>query len=638
MIRKFTLLFCFCAVTYNSFSQWYDPEKVNKKASSLFNLAYSQAQNGAYAQAIKLLDEAIKIDSRFVDAYLSLAGVYGEMKQYEKASGEFEEAFKLDSSYSKYYLLPYSINLAGTGRFNDALEAVNRFLDIQNLNERSRKAGEFRKKTFEFADSMATVSDKNYVFEPVNLGDSINTVNLEYFPTLTIDGSKLIFTRRIQNNEDIYQSEKINGVWRKSTLLPGSLNSPNYNEGAQIISQDGKWLLFTGCDFPEGLGSCDIYISYLAKNGWSRPVNLGTNVNSEYWESTPSLSPDKRDLYFSSNVPGGFGGKDIWVCHRDEKGNWSEPENLGPEINTSGDESTPFIHADNQTLYFNSNGHPGYSEKPDIFMSRKQPDGKWSKPLNLGYPINTIDDEGSLFIAADGHTAFYSSDRADSKGGLDIYTFQLPEKIRPLQTLWVQGRVFDKKTGSGLPSMVVLTDLHSGNAVSKVQTDEEGEFLVTLPVGKDYAFTVKRRGYLFYSENYNISKALPEETFRANIPLQPIEVNASVILKNIFFDTKKTDLKAESVAELDNIISLMNENPTMKVEIIGYTDDVGAEEDNMKLSRGRALAVVNFLISKGINKDRLQYTGKGETDPIGDNTTEEGRAKNRRTELKVVQK
>lgn len=637
-MKKVALYLLFFSFSHTAKSQWYDAEKVNKKAAALFNEGYNQAQNGDYPKAIKILDEAVKIDPRFVDAYLSLQGVYGEMKRYHEAAAAFQKAYALDSAYSKYYLLPYSINLAGTGNFRDALAAVEQFLSITNLNERSVKAGNFRKETYQFAIALHDSTEQNYVFEPVNLGDSINTQDLEYFPSLTIDGKKLIFTRRIAQNEDFYQSDLVGGVWRKATPLPGKINSPNYNEGAQNISQDGKWLIFTGCNFPEGLGSCDLYISYLTPKGWSVPQNLGPNVNSEFWESTPSLSPDKRDLYFSSNVPGGFGGNDIWVCHRGDDGKWSEPYNLGPEINTAGDESTPFIHADNQTLYFNSTGHQGYSQNADLYYSKKLPGGKWSKPRNLGYPINTIDEEGSLVITADGETAYYASDRSDSKGGLDIYSFKLPKNLRPQKTLWVKGKVFDKKTSNGLPSLVVLTDLQSNSVVSKIQADEDGEFLVTLPVGKDYGFTVKRKGYLFYSENYDISKTSPNETFIADIGLQPIEANASIILKNIFFDSKKTVLKYESINELDNIITLMEENPSLRIQIIGYTDDVGSDADNLKLSHGRANAVVEYLISKGIDKSRLTPLGKGESDPIADNLTEEGRSQNRRTELKVISK
>ncbi|HEV8082865.1 MAG TPA: OmpA family protein [Chitinophagaceae bacterium] len=620
-----------------SSAQWYDPEKVDHNASTIYNLANNKAQNEDYVTAQQMMNEALKIEPKFVDAYLSLAGIDASMKNYTHAVTNFEKAFELDSVYSNYYLLPYSIDLAGCGRFEDALKAVNTFLKNPKINERSIKAGEFRKKTYDFAiDYSKTHSEKNYVFNPVNLGDSINTSDLEYFPSLTIDGEKMIFTKRINRNEDFYESDRIHGKWSKAYPLPGNINSPTFNEGAQNISQDGNWLIFTGCNFPEGLGSCDLYISYLTKNGWSEPKNLGPNVNSESWESTPSLSPDKKDLYFSSNVPGGFGGKDIWVCHRNEDGTWGAPLNLGSEINTSADESTPFIHADNRTLYFNSNGLPGYSEKPDIFVTRKSPDGKWSKPENLGYPINTIDDEGSLIVASDGKTAYYSSDRNDTKGGLDIYTFELRKDIRPFKTLWVKGKVFDIKTKNGLPASVELVDVKSRELVSKLQTDEDGNYLVTLPVGKDYAFNVKRKGYLFYSENYNISETYSDSTFQVDIPLQPIEASARMVLKNVFFDTKKTGLNPESITELDNVVRLLNENPHLKIQISGYTDNVGKPADNLKLSTGRAVAVVNYLLSKSIKNERLTFKGFGETNPVAANKTEEGRAMNRRTELSVV--
>jgi len=636
-MQKTFFLLLFSLFFLQSKSQWYDPEKVDHKANTIYSLGINKAQNEEYSTAIKMINEALKIEPKFVDAYLSLAGIDANLKNYSSSVSNFEKAFSLDSVYSNYYLLPYSISLAGCGRFDEALRAVNSFLMNPKLNERSIRSGEFRKKTYQFAiDYAKTHPEKNYVFEPKNVSDSVNTSDLEYFPSITIDSKKLIFTRRIKANEDLYESNLENGKWGKAFPLPGKINSTTFNEGASNISQDGKWMIFTGCNFPKGSGSCDLYISYLTNNGWSEPENLGRNVNSEFWESTPSLSPDKRDLYFSSNVPGGFGGKDLWVCHRDENGRWQEALNLGPEINTPGDESTPFIHADNQTLFFNSNGHPGYSEKPDLFLSRKQPDGKWSKPENLGYPINTIEDEGSLVVAADGKTAYFSSDRSDTKGGLDIYTFELRPDIRPLKTLWVKGKVFDIKTKNGLPSTVELTDVSSRQLISKLQTDEDGNYLVTLPVGKDYAFNVHRKGYLFYSENYNMSDVSSDSTYTADIPLQPIEANAHIILKNVFFDTKKTTLKPESITELDNVVRLMNENPNMKILISGYTDNVGKPEDNLALSKGRAVGVINYLISKGINNNRLSFKGFGETNPVGDNSTEQGRALNRRTELSVV--
>ena len=636
LVKIFITSYIVLLTSYIAAGQWYDPQKVNAKANNIYTKAISDARNEKYEDAIRQINQAINIEPKFVDGYLSLAGIYANLKNYNESVVQFEKALSLDSVYSKYYYLPYSISLAGTGNFNKALDAVNKFLTDKTLNERSLKAGNFRKKCYQFAINYSKEHPTNtYLFNPKNL-DSVNSVNLEYFPSLTIDGKKMIFTERINGNEDFYQSEYINGQWSKPQPLKGNINSTAYNEGAQNVSQDGQLLFFTGCNFPDGLGSCDLYVSHLTKLGWSNPENLGPNVNSEFWESTPSLSPDKNDLYFSGNMPGGFGGKDIWVCHKTTTGKWSQPANLGPSINTSGDESCPFIHTDNQTLYFNSNGHQCYSDKPDLFLSKKLDDGKWSVAENLGYPINTIDDEGSLIVSSDGKTAYYASDRNDTKGGLDIYTFDLREDIRPLRTLWVKGKVFDKKTKDGLPCSVELTNVVTKQAVSKLQTDEDGNFLTTLPVGKDYAFNVKRKGYLFYSENFNIGFKAADSTYTIDIPLQPIEVNASMILKNVFFDSKQTNLKNESVTELDNVARLMNENPNVKIQISGYTDNVGKPADNLKLSTGRAVSVVNYLTSKGIKSERFSFKGYGETKPIADNKTENGKASNRRTELSVT--
>ncbi|HUS02101.1 MAG TPA: OmpA family protein [Chitinophagaceae bacterium] len=645
-ILYFLIPYFLFLIPYFSAAQWYDPLKVNTKATDMYLQSIAKAQNGDVSAAIKMVNDALKIEPKFVDAYISLAGMYAEQKNYNESVNQYNKAFSLDNTYSKTSLLPYSISLAGAGKFDKALEAVNTFLAIPKLNERSIKAGEFRKRTYQFAiDYDKNHGAGNYVFKPQNAGD-INSIDPEYYPSLTIDGKKIVFTRRVHGsdgkgkqivgNEDFYESEFINGKWNEAKALEGNINSPQYNEGAQNISQDGQWLIFTGCLFPEGMGSCDLYISYLTKQGWSKPENLGRNVNSEFWETSPSLSPDKKDLYFTSSVPGGFGGDDIWVCHRSANGKWGPAQNLGPEINSPGNERSPFIHSDNQTLYFNSTGQPGYSEKADLFVARKQPDGKWSKPENLGYPINTIDEETSLIVSSDGKTAFYASDRTDSKGGLDIYTFELREDVRPAKTLWVKGKVFDKKTKEGLPSSVELTDIVSKQPISRLQTDEDGNYLVTLPVGKDYAFNVNRKGYLFYSENFSLAKNAPDSVYHIDIPLQPIEANASIILKNVFFDTKQTQLKPESITELDNVVLLMNENPKLKIQIGGHTDNVGKPADNVKLSLGRAVSVVNYLLGKGIKNDRLTFKGFGETKPIADNNSEQGRALNRRTELIVI--
>jgi outer membrane protein OmpA-like peptidoglycan-associated protein/tetratricopeptide (TPR) repeat protein len=614
----------------------YRPSSISKKAEDLYTRALGKAGEGDFPEALRMLDQSVKMEPNFADAFLSIAGIYGELKNYNQAVTNYEKAKAIDSVYFRDYALPYSINLAGQGQFEKALAAVIYFLSIPDLNASSRKAGEYRKQCYEFAVDYARKNIvTNYRFEPHNLGDSINSDVSEYFPAITIDGNELFYTRRVNNmNEDFYESSRKDTMWQRSKSLPGEINTSS-NEGAQNISQDGQWLIFTGCNFPDGFGSCDLYISYLTPDGWSTPENLGENINTEAWESAPSLSPDKRDLYFASNRGGGYGKSDIYVSHRMPDGSWSAPQNAGPAINTAGTESCPFIHADNQTLYFTSDGHPGYGGD-DLFMIKKSANGAWSKAENLGYPINTIENEGSLVIASDGKTAFYASDRSDSKGGLDLYSFELREDVRPSRTLWVKGKVYDAKTNKGLPSAVELTDLETKQVLSKVQTDETGNYLITLPIGKDYAFNVSRKGYLFFSDNFALKNNAPDSTYNIDIPLQPLEKNATVILKNIFFDVNKFNLKPESFVELDNLVGLLKENPTLRISINGHTDNTGSPADNMKLSNNRANEVVRYLVSKGIEANRLSAKGWGETQPIATNSTEEGRAQNRRTEMKVL--
>lgn len=633
---SFALLTAFLFSPFFLTAQPYDATKINKKAVSLHDEALVKAEDGKDEEAIVLLKKAIGIDSGYLDAYFFLASIYSNHKRYPECVTTYERAFLVDSFYSFEYHLPYAIALAGTGQFEKALNNINKLLEAPVLNPNTRRSAEFRKRSFEFAVNMETKNqNKKYVFAPQNMGENVNTKESEYFPSLTIDNKELIFTRNLnRTNEDFFYSRRDGDNWTTAKPMYGDINTP-MNEGAQNISQDGQWLVFTGCYRRDGFGSCDIYISYLTDQGWSEAVNMGGKINSEFWDSQPCLSPDKRDLYFASRVPGGYGGSDIYVSHLQPNGKWSDPENMGPGINTSGDEQCPFIHADNQTLYFTSNGLQGYGDA-DIFYARKGPNGAWSNPVNLGYPINTISQEGTLFISSDGKTAYYSSDRSDSKGGLDIYSFELREDVRPYKTLWVKGQVFDNKTKKGLPSSVELIDLTAKEPLSKVQTDETGNYLITLPVGKDYAFNVNRKGYLFYSDNFSLTQSSPDSVYEKNIGLQPIEVNASVILNNIFFDINKFDLKPASQIELDRLVQLLTENPSLKIEISGHTDNAGKPADNLALSNNRAKAVVTYLSGKGIAATRLVAKGYGETKPVAANTTEEGRAKNRRTEMKIT--
>ena len=616
-------------------AQSYNPAKVNKKAQQYFSTGITKAEDGNIAEAISLLEMAIYTDSTYVDAYLALGSVYNQQKKYALATEYHEKAIRKDSVYTRPYKLSYSVNLAGKGDFQNALKVVNEYIADPKLSATGRKRAEDRKRNYEFAiDFEKKNAGKKYIFAPVNLGDGINSKFSEYFPSLTIDGSEFMITRKLSAvNEDFYTAKKSKDQWTLAEPVPGDVNT-EMNEGAMMISQDGEVLTFAAFGRPGGRGNFDIYFSYREKDKWSEAENAGI-INSDQWDSQPCLSPDKKHLYFSSRRPGGFGGSDIYVSNRLPSGNWGLPVNLGPTINTATDEQCPFIHADNQTLFFTSSGWPGYGDD-DLFYVKKLTDGKWSQPVNLGYPINTIDREGTLYIAADGKTAYYAGERNDSRGGLDIYSFELREEMRPTRTLWVKGKVTDKKTKQGLLSSVELIDLSTNTILSNVQTDARGNYLTTLPIGKDYAFNVNRKGYLFYSDNFLLGSRSPDSIYEKNIALSPIEKDASVVLRNIFFETNQYKLKTESITELDKLVQLLNENPTLKIEISGHTDSIGKAPDNLKLSQSRAKAVVDYLISRKIQATRLTSKGLGSARPVSPNKTEEGRALNRRTEMRVV--
>lgn len=622
--------------TYGSIAQAYDPYKVKPRALARYEDAITLLKDGDMRNAVPVLLDCINIDSNFLDAYLSLAGAMGELKQYQRSVNLYEKAKSKDAAYFNVYHLPYSINLAGLGRFEDALAAVSTFLTIPNLSEKGIKSARYRKGTYQFAIQYAKQHPaSDYQFAPVNLGDSVNGPRSEYYPSVTVTDSLLVFTRRTGDQREDFMQSSINSKrFGKAELIEGDINIEPL-KGAITVSQDGEWLLFAGNLSGPGLGGYDIYLSQYTPQGWSEPQNLGPPVNTEFWESSPALSPDKRVLYFSSNRPGGYGGRDIYMCVRQPNGRWGQAVNMGSSVNSAGDELAPFIHADNQTLFYTSDGLPGYGNS-DLFMLRKNDKGEWGMPENLGYPINTIENEGSLAVSADGLTAYYASDRSDSRGNLDLYSFQLRSDIRPNRTLYVKGKVTDIKTKQGIPSTVELTDNNSNLVLMKVQTDELGNYLVTLPTGKDYTFTVNRKGYLFYSEVYALSRKEADSTYQKDIQLNPVQLNASFVFNNILFATNSYALPVNGLVELQQLIQILQDNPTLKVEISGHTDNTGNTKDNLILSANRAKAIVDFLTEKGIESNRLSYKGYGDTQPIADNSTESGRAKNRRTSFTVI--
>jgi len=606
----------------------------DRQAIKFFALANQSLDENMYDEAQAQLQQALQADSNFVEAHLLLGDLYRRTKQHKAAMGQYLRVIAINPEFNRgvYYKIgDEEIRMA---RYENAQQHLEKYLSYPDLNGQSAFLGQKL-----LADCKFSIEAIKHPvpFKPINMGPAINTADDEYLPTATADESTLIFTRKINNNEDFYKSVKVDSSWQTATYLSNQINTPEYNEGAQSITQDGKFLFFTGCNRPDGLGHCDIYIAVKKGDDWGKPVDLSPPVNTPGWESQPSISADGRTLYFVSNRKGGYGGYDIWKSTITDKG-WGEPENLGPNINTQFDEQSPFIHADDSTLYFCSNGWPGLGGM-DLFVSRLGKDGKWQKPTNLGYPINTNGDENGLTLTAEGSHAFFSSNNLDGYGGYDIYTFELPATLRPHIVTYVKGLVKDAKDKHPLEAAVEIVDLQKNDAVYQDYSDaEKGGFLATLTTGKNYGLNISKSGYLFYSQNFSLVGHEAKNPYNISVLLEPIEIGNTVILNNIFFDTNKFDLKDESISELQKLVDFLTVNPTLHIEISGHTDNVGNNQANQVLSENRAKSVYSYLIQNKIDASRLVYKGYGETQPVAPNDTEEGRKKNRRTEFKIIAK
>lgn len=628
-------LLCICLLTIlTAKAQNRTYSTTNNTAITYYQKANASLDRQDVQQAIAFLQNAIEADKNFVEAHAQLGDLFRLKQQYKLSAQEFQEAIRQNPEFNRAIYLKLGeveINLAD---YSQAQQHLEKYLTYPNTTPENRYYA--RKLVNDCVFSMDALKHP-VPFKPVNLGSEINTANDEYLPVSTADESTLIFTRKIGSNEDFYKSQKLNNNWTTATYLSKQINTAEYNEGAQSISQDGQYLFFTGCNRPDGLGRCDIYVTQKKGNDWNKPFNLSTPINSPAWESQPSISADGRTLYFVSNRKGGYGGYDIYKCTLTNTG-WTPPENLGPNINTPLDEQSPFIHPDDSTLYFCSNGWPGMGNK-DLFVSRLGKDSKWQKPHNLGYPINSSGDENGMSITANGTYAFFASNTLSGYGGFDIYTFELPEPDRPHLVTYVKGTVAIGLDKQPVEAAVEIVDLDKNRLVYQNYTSAtNGEFLATLLVSKNYGLTITKNGYLFYSENFALKNNNSGKPYQISISLDPIEIGKKAILKNIFFDTNKYTLKPESHSALEKLMEFMSMNPGVRIEIAGYTDNIGNDQMNQTLSENRAKAVYQFLTTHGIAASRLVYKGYGKLQPIAPNATEENRSQNRRTEFKIIGK
>lgn len=480
-------------------------------------------------------------------------------------------------------------------------------------------------------------------FTITGVGDNVNTPYDEYAPIISADGETMIFTsRRPLNKEDIALKEQgmeniyvsyyndMTWKWTEAKLLSETINEVGKNNSAIALSNDGQRLLLY-----RGDRTGNIYESNLEGEEWTKPVKLPKPINSKSHESSASISPDGRTIYFVTNRKGGQGGMDIWMCHQGISG-WGKAENLGTTINTENNEEGVFIHPDGKTLYFSSKGHNtigGY----DIFKSEFDNE-KWSTPVNLGDSINTVDDDLFFNITANGRTGYYSSVRASGVGMKDIYEIYYKKIKTESRLVLFKGVIIDNNSFVPIGAEIEIIDNDKNIVIATTKSNSAtGRFLVSLPAGKNYGISINKKGYLFYSENFNIPKSATYKEIRRPISLKKLDIGNKIVLNNIFYDYGKATLKAESLSELNRLVKLINLSINIKVEIASYTDSESSEEFNLELSQKRAQSVMDYLFAAGISKDQVIAKGYGEANPIATNKTEEGRKLNRRTEINILE-
>jgi len=509
--------------------------------------------------------------------------------------------------------------------------------------------------------------------------EDVNSKYNDYGASISTDEAVMIFNARKPNTTgggknskedyfaDIYITENENGSWSSPKQIGDLLNSDGDDE-CVALAADGQ-SLFMARDYQ---GQRDLYQCNLHGTHWSNPKPLEQNsINTEYDESHASFSHDGIKIYFVTDNPyANKGGTDIFFSGRintRHKEEWGKQFTIGSEINTKYNDACIFFHPDGKTIYFTSQGHNsmgGY----DVFKSVRE-SGRWSAPVNLGYPVNTVYDEKYISVSASGKHAYVTSNRTeDNKGGYDIYritflgaekpmlidtedqllasrattihesSLEAPIEIDAKNLTVLKGRILDEFTGEPVSADIEIVDNDKNKVISTFHSNSEsGKFLISLPSGINYGIAVIAKDYLFYSENFDLPEMSDFEIVKKDITLQNVCIGCKIVLRNVFFDTGKFSLRPTSTPELDRLFKLLNDIPRIKVEISGHTDNTGSESTNQKLSENRAKAVVDFLIRKGIDTSRLQYKGYGSAEPVAGNDSSKGRQLNRRTEFKIIE-
>lgn len=630
--------------------------KLYEAGRACFNNINPNTGRRSLACAESNLLKALDKDAGFAEAYSMLSNVYVEKGDLTKAISTKEKMMASTPKFSQSEYFYISSMLMSQGEYEKCIGYSQKYLSIRDPNPVFQEACKKYIRNSQFGIS----AKRNPVpYNPQNMGTQINTRFPEYFPSLTADDSTLLFTRTIDDNrvpryqkqEDIFiTSKKSESLWELSTPVSSNINTVA-NEGAPTLSADGKYIIMVGCATGpdrkygkgrDGYGSCDLFVSERIGKEWTEPVNMGKPINSGHWETQPCFSSDGKTLYFVRGLvkykerrdPK---NQDIYMTEILPNGTWSVPVKLGDNINTPGREESVQIHPDGQTLYFSSNGHTGMGGQ-DIYMSRKDATGRWGRAVNLGYPINTHKNENSLLVSSGGEVALFASDRDGGYGDLDLYSFVLPKKYQPIETTFMKGLVYDEETKKPLQAKFQLIDLKT-NKVFKaaIANSGSGDFMVALPKNKNFALIAEHDGYFFYSKNYSLDKlAKNKDGFLINVPMRPIKSGDTFVLENIFFDVNKFELKPASVSELGKLKEILTKNNNLRIELGGHTDSDGNDDQNQILSEKRAKAVVDWLVKSGIDIKRLSYKGYGEANPLVPNDSVDNKAKNRRTEVRIL--
>ena len=608
-----------------SFSQSKKTLETYEKA----NKAYSE-QN--YDKSAILLDEVIKLDSTFAEAYFKKAQLLELNLKFDEALPYFGKSISLNPDLPSFIpayqkLINHHIRL---GDYSKCRSYLEKYITFLKPNSVAYKRSQRQLEICIFGEKAI----KNPLqINPESLSDTINKFDELYFPNLTADNETLIFTALVtKNNEDLYISHKKNGRWQIPQSISTNINTEG-NEGTGSISGDGRTLVLTACNRLDGYGSCDLYISRKIGDVWEKPKNLGGNINSPYRERQPALSTDGKTLYFISERLGGLGGDDIWFSNLQPNGQWSMAKNIGSTINTVYDEASPFIHANGHTLFFASEGHENLGGL-DLFLTDSIQ--TWSKPQNLGYPINTADNQVSMVITADGNYGYYTKGLRNERLS-KLYQVALPEAIKQKFSAVnaLKGLISDSKTHKPLQAQVELIDLKTGKTITKIQSQTNGQFLIILPNGGEWGLYVNAEGYYYKSLSFDFTEKNKAEGLKLDIELDPLNNLNKGILNNIYFETGKADLQEKSRTELNQLIAFFQKNIAIKIEISGHTDDVGDAKQNLILSQKRAQSVVDYLLKGGLASSRIKAVGYGKTRPVVPNSSEENRRLNRRIEWRV---